>query len=235
MLGRTLCRISLFGAIFIATVALAGCGGASSPVVVKIGDERSITKAALDHWTVIEALVTYELPLRKRAPKGAVPDPPSYTNCIAYLRKLDAGRLAGVPSAAQLKSECRRQRITLRNQMLEILITSDWLTQEAASKGVKVSDAEVKRALHKKLTTAALQKYLTFGGLSEAEEVFLLKRTMLGNTLREAVERPEHSRAQRQQAFIAFYQGLQRKWTAQTTCRPGYVVSQCREYRAGKT
>jgi hypothetical protein len=213
---------------------MAGCGGAGSPVVVRIG-QRSITRASLDRWTAIEAAVTYEAYPRRAIPKGIIPDPPSYENCIAYSKKH-----ASLPVASAMQStpvelgrQCQEKHHVLQNQILEILITSYWLTSEAASIGVSVSYAEAKRVLDEKFVTqAALHRFLTLTGEREADEEFLLKRTMLANKLLAALEKPAGSRSGRTQAVAAFYTALTKKWTARTDCRPGYVVVQCRQHHA---
>jgi hypothetical protein len=223
--------------VFLVAGCTAGCAEAtSSPVVVKIDGGRSITKAALDRWTTIEAIIVHEPNPRQRAPKGVIPDPPSYASCVAYLRKSAPKPVAGAraPSTSQLVSECHKQHTALQGQILEILITSDWLTKEGARLGVKVSYAEAKHVLDAKFTKPALRKFLMLTGEREADEEFLLKRTMLSNKLLTALEKPNLPGAQRQQAVTAFYQGVTSRWTARTDCRRGYVVPECRQYQAPK-
>jgi hypothetical protein len=235
---RLLLGVALLAGVFlVAAAAIVGCaGGASSAVVAKIGEDTLITKATVDRWTAIEAVVAHEANPRQRAPKGVIPDPPDYANCIAYLRQSGSKPAAGPePRSSQLKSECSKQRTTLRDDILEILITGHWLAMEAASLGIKVSHADVKHSLIQKFATkAALDRFLMLTGESEADEEFLLKRRLLSIRILAKLERPGLSSTQRRQAFVAFYQGLARRWTARTDCRPGYVVSECRQYRAAK-
>ncbi len=231
-------RVAWLWGVLVAVVSVAGCdAAASSPVVVRIGGSYSLTKAALDRWTAIEAVVVYEAYPRRRVPKGVIPDPPRYTSCIAFLRATAAKPPAGqpAPSTSQLRSQCREKRSVLQRQMLEILITSHWFTVEAASKGIRVTYAEAKRVMDEKFhTRRALAKFLALTGERETDEEFLLKRTMLSNRIMKALEKPGSSGAEQQQALATFAQALVRKWTARTDCRAGYVVSQCRQFPAAK-
>jgi len=210
-------------------LGVAACGsGSGSPIVVRMGP-RTITKAALDRWTAIEAVVTYEAYPRGPVPKGIIPDPPNYTNCVAYLQGI-APRSSLMPNA-QLKQRCQAERSVLQNQMLEILITSYWLKSEAASKGLNVSYAEAKRVLNEKFgTKAARDRFLALTGEREADEEFLLKRTMLANKLLAVVEGSANSPSDRRQAAARFYSELTKRWARRTDCRVGYVVAQCRQH-----
>jgi len=219
----------LFGLLLIAA-QLVGCGHGASPVVVQIGD-TAITKAAVNRWTAIEAAVTYDPNPRKPVPKGAIPDPPGYEGCIAYSRTTSTA--GGKLRTTQLRRECRNQYSVLQHQILEILITTNWLTTEGARVGIRVTDAEARRVLHEKFKTkAAVQRFLTFTGEKEDDEVFLLKRTMLADRMAASFRGQGRSSAQAEKAQIAFFTQLVKKWTAKTSCRAGYVVSQCRQYDA---
>lgn len=218
---------ALVGLVLIAC-QLMSCGGTASPVVVRVGSS-TITKAALERWTAIEAAVVYNPNPTRPVPRGAIPDPPSYASCISYLRSTAAKSTSG-----ELERMCRNEYTVLQHQILEILITTKWLTAEAAARGIHVNDAEARQVVHEKFRTkAALRRFLTLTGEREADEVFLLKRTMLANRMSGSFARPGARPAQAQAAQAAFFMQLVRKWTALTSCSPGYVISQCRQYHAG--
>ena len=77
---------SALGAIAVAVACLSGCGGGSSGEIVARVEGSSISKAMLDHWIPIEAVLTYELYPRKPVPNGVVPVPPNYTGMHCLLR-----------------------------------------------------------------------------------------------------------------------------------------------------
>jgi hypothetical protein len=75
------------------------------------------------------------------APQHLVPDPPRYARCVAHRKaRIQASRPA-------LKQECERAYRTLSAQVLDFLITSDWLTSEATDEGMGVTDREIRQRL----------------------------------------------------------------------------------------
>lgn len=112
-------------------VGLSACGaGARDPVVVRVGT-TAITKRSLTHWMSV------------LSPEHLVPDPPSYTACIAYEKTL-VSQGTGV-----LREECSRQYQTLEARALDYLISSQWLISEAGNLGLRASDPEVERLREK--------------------------------------------------------------------------------------
>lgn len=109
--------------VALATIlALAGCGGgAPDGVAVRVGDS-TITKETVDRWMSV------------MAPEHFVPDPPRFAACIAR-------QVAFSPQsiAAAIKQECRQQYQALKHRALSALISSQWLIDEAAALGLKVS------------------------------------------------------------------------------------------------
>jgi hypothetical protein len=222
-------RFICLSVLLLAAIQLTSCGGnGGSAVVVKIGD-TTITKAALERWTNIEAVVTYNPDPQQPVPKGAIPHPPHFTSCISFLRAT-APRSGARVSTGQLESACRNQYKVLRNQILEILITTRWLTSEAKARGLEVTAAEVRRVVHKKFKTpVALRRFLEYTGEKDDDEVFLLKRTMQANRFTAWFKKPGVSPAQAEKAQIAFFSQTVKRWTARTSCSKGYVVTQCRQ------
>jgi foldase protein PrsA len=126
-------RLICAGATLLVIVAgLIGCGaagGEQTRVVARVGDS-SITTTALSHW------------MRVLAPQHIVPQPPLYSACVARLKQLARGAATG-----RLEDQCRNQRRALTAQALGLLISTDWLTGEAALRGVGVSKGEIERRL----------------------------------------------------------------------------------------
>jgi hypothetical protein len=215
----------------LATVfALSACGGApSGSVAVRIGGD-SITKAALAHWTTVEAIRSFNNSPSQAPPSGVVPDPPHYRACIAYLAKT-------VPStsAAQLRSQCQQRYTLLRDRVLGILITYDWLKDEAAHQDITVGEAQVTGMLDSEFPTrTSLHTFLSLTDETESEQRLVVKRTLLDAALLRSVEGrlPKDATAvQKERAEIEAFRALTRKWTSLTSCSPGYVVPQCKEYK----
>lgn len=114
-----------------ATCGLLACGGGGEreAVVIRAGAGQ-ITNASIAHWMSV------------MSPQHILPIPPHYTACVANQRKIK--RQA---TTAELHQICLLQYVATRRQALAFLITSSWLTGEAADEGVKVSGNEVKRRL----------------------------------------------------------------------------------------
>lgn len=111
-----------------AACALCACGaGARDPVVVRVG-ESAITRATVSHWMTL------------MAPERFVPDPPRFSACIAHQQALAPNAVS-----ADLKEECSQQYRALEQKVLGFLISSRWLTGEAAEENVAASAQQVRR------------------------------------------------------------------------------------------
>jgi hypothetical protein len=222
-------------------VGLIACGsGASGDAVVQVG-ESSISKATVDHWTRIEGALTYRTTPKQPVPNGVVPDPPSYTVCIAYL-EATARPAKGQPkpTVAQLRSQCQQKDGVLRKKALGILILFDWLNEELADRGGKVTDKEVQQQLsifkHQEFPTEAdFYKYLASTGMSVSDMLLLMKNGVLGTKLQQKVVAKGLTAQQQGQAFAKFATEFKKKWTAKTSCRPGYVVPGCKQYKGSES
>ncbi len=222
--------------VFIASLGLIGCGATSDPVARV--DDHAITKATLERWTAIEAVLAYETDPTRPVPKGVVPDPPTYINCIAYL-KAPRGLGLGHPdqTAAQLKKQCGERRRMLQRHVLDILLVYYWLRGEAAEKGVKLTRAKIRAGLDRAFPNpAAYRRHLSLTGKTPADERMILEKNLLDTKLLDLVKadfgrRQVTSQQQREQAFIGAARAFTKKWMARTTCSTGYIVPECKEYK----
>jgi hypothetical protein len=220
-------------AVLSALVCAAGCGGSSQEFVATVGADH-ISRATLERWTRIEAIVAHEtIPTRPPA-SGVVPDPPDYAKCVAYLRRAHTSS-ATRTGTALLKSQCASSQKTLRDTALQILITYHSLRSEAKEQGVAVSHSEVMQFIRRQLPThVAFARFLRFTGerVSDAE---LLARRALLSTKVEAQAGTGLSGQRKLDAEAKFAIGFAAKWSARTSCRPGYVIEQCREFKAARS
>jgi DNA-directed RNA polymerase subunit F len=104
------------------------------------------------------------------APEHVLPDPPRYSACIAHQEALDPQTVG-----AELKEECARQHQALRGRALSFLISSAWLIEEAAGRGLLPSAREVHRRLGETDkesspgTSGADREFAAKAALAEAE------------------------------------------------------------------
>jgi foldase protein PrsA len=166
---------------------IAGCGSdVPSNGVAKIGDSV-ITKDQFNHWLDAAAHGS-------AAPgsKVVVPDPPSFTKCVANQAKQPVPKGAKKPTNAQLKTQCKQQYDALKQQVMQFLVSAEWIQQEAQKQNVKVSDKEVQKqfADQKKQSfqkEADYKKFLANSGMTEADLIFRVKLDVISNSVRTKV------------------------------------------------
>ena len=224
---------------------LAACGSAThhaktvahreapwGDVVVRMGAD-TITAPALERWIRLEAILTHEYDPRHPLPAGIVPVPPAYTACISYLAAIaKREHVTPAPTPAKLKAQCAEQHKHLQEHTLEILITDYWFAKEAAAKGLTVSTAEVQRTLKREFPTPAkLQAFLKITGAPASYERFLVLSGLFEGKLHEYTWGAHGQTAELRDAAIEKLRNeLLAKWPSQTSCRPGYVIWQCKQY-----
>src|SRR3954447_14347008 len=135
MMKTKLCTLAL-GAFFVPAAIFAGCGGVPGDAVATV-DGASIEKSDFDHWMTVAAKAGGQS-------GAAAPKPPAYTECVKEKRKPTRPPAKGEPKVtdAQLKSQCKQEYNSLRDQVLQLLISFKWIEGEAKAKGIKVSDKE---------------------------------------------------------------------------------------------
>src|SRR3954453_864148 len=178
-----LCACALIGV----SATVAACGGVPGNAVATV-DGEAIDKADFTHWMSIAAKTSGQ-------PGNAVPDPQNaYKGCIAAKRKATPTPAKGQPKVtdAQLKTQCVTEYKTLRDQVLQLLISFKWIQGEADSMGVKVTDADVKKSFdqQKKQSfpkAADYQKFLKTSGQSESDIKQPVKLDLLSNKIRDKV------------------------------------------------
>ena len=121
------------------------------------------------------------------------------------------------------------------HEALAFLITSEWVLGEAAARKLSVSEAEVKRRLEQTEKQSfpkagSLAKFLATSGETEADLLARVRVEQLQSRIVAQIDAGK-SAAQRQAVLSAFEKAFQRHWKAYTTCKPGYVMEDCVEYR----
>jgi foldase protein PrsA len=170
-----------------AAALIAGCGN-SLPAngVAKVGDSV-ITKEQFNHWLGAAA--------HGSAAPGStvvVPDAPSFTKCVASQAKQPVPKGAKAPTTAQLTTQCKQRYDALKQQVMQFLISSEWIQQEAQKQGVKVSDAVVQKQFQdqKKQSfqkDADYQRFLQSSGMTETDLLFRVKLDVISNDVRNKI------------------------------------------------
>ena len=176
------------GAVLFALVGLSACGGIPGDAVVSV-DGKSITKDTFNHWMNVASASSSA----SVGSKPVVPEPPSYTACIAHGEtQAKATKGAKTPSSKELKSQCETQYKSLQGEVLGFLISSSWVLGEAGSLGVKVSDKEVTKQFEKIKTqqfpkAAEFQKFLTTSGQTVSDLLLRVKLNLLSSKIQQKI------------------------------------------------
>lgn len=188
---RLIASVSLAG---ICAVAASGCGGDDVPsdAVARVGD-TVITKQQFDHW--------YASAAKGQAQQGGpavAPDPPSYTKCVAALKEAQPKPAKGQPAPkdSDLKKQCKQSYDQLKQQVMQFLIQSQWVQQEAADQDVKVNSKEVQTLFTDQKKQAFpkekdYQKFLKTSGATEQDILFRIKLDALQNKLTAKIQKDQ--------------------------------------------
>jgi foldase protein PrsA len=185
---RALAGVSVAG---VCALVAAGCGGDDVPsdAVAKVGN-TVITQDQFDRW--------YQNAAKSQAQAGGpaiVPDAPTFTKCVAQL-KSQAPESGEAPKDAALKKQCEDNYDQLKQQVMQFLIQSQWVQQEAEEQGVEVKDAEVQRLFEDQKAQAFpkekdYKKFLASSGATEEDIVFRVKLDALQGKLAEKVQKDQ--------------------------------------------
>lgn len=158
---------------------------------------------------------------------------------MAYLAS-HAGNVARKADVTQLKSACAEKERNLRSQTLRLLITLEWLGDEADRRGIRVSDAEIQRTTK----GAYRQRHLRLreAGASPADQQFYIGSELLGMKLRRRTL-PIYARlhAQTRSGIVEtaqmaaevdaelqrFANALTTRWAHMTRCASAYAIPEC--------
>jgi hypothetical protein len=203
---------------------------AAHAVVAQVVGATPITGASYDHWLAVGE-ATVEMPKRTGPlPKPVHYEPPFFTACIVHLRPTAAGA-----STSELRSKCRKTYEGIQERILNFLITGYWLRREASEHRVTVSPAEVRKRFeevrHAHYTTASFRRLREASRQTVADLEFAVETQMLSAKLLEVFTKAHPHERSEQATIAAFNKSIRRTWMPQTSCEPGYVVADCKQYK----
>jgi foldase protein PrsA len=181
--------ISLLAAAAVLPVAIAGCGNdVPSGAVAKV-DDAVIKKEDFDHWLQAAA--------QGQQPPGAggqvvLPDPPDFTECVDAKKKQPLPPGAPKPSDADLKTLCQQEFDSLKQQVMQFLISAEWIQQEADARDIEVSDEEVQKQFEDQKNQSFpnekdYQQFLKTSGQTEEDLLFRVKLDVLSTKVRDEI------------------------------------------------
>jgi foldase protein PrsA len=202
---KTLRIAAPFAVVATAALVAAGCGDSvPSNGVAKVGD-TVITKAEFNHWL---AAAAHQQAAAAPGQPVVVPDPPSFTNCVAAKSKQPVPKGTPKPRPADLKSQCQQEYAGLRDQTMQFLISAQWLLKEADKRNIKISDAEVNKNFEDQKKQSFpketdYQAFLKSSGRTEADLKFQVKLSLLTNQIQQKVTQGKGNVSQ--QEVTAYY------------------------------
>ncbi len=181
-------RLVLTLCVLGATIAVvAGCGDAVPGNAVASVDGNEIKKDDFNHWMAVAAKSTGQ-------PNATVPDSPEFTKCVAAKRKTLPKPAKGQPETTdkQLKDQCKQEYDALRDQVMQLLTRFQWIDGEAEERGIKITDAEVKKSFDEQKKQAFpkdadYQKFLKQNGQSEDDILQRVRLDLLSNKIRDQI------------------------------------------------
>ena len=182
-------------ALAIPVLALSACGGDNVPgnAVAKVDDEL-IKTDTFNHWMRIAAISAQGPAQGSATPKPKIPQPPEFTACVADKKKTSPKPAKGQPAPkdSDFKAQCKQEYEGLRDQVMQLLIQNEWVSNEAEQQGVKVSEADVKKAFEQQKKQsfpkkADYEKFLKTSGFTEQDVLFRVRLEQISNKLREKI------------------------------------------------
>jgi foldase protein PrsA len=174
---KTLRSIPALGAFFVlVALAVSACGSGIPGNSVADVAGNPISARAFDHWMYVAA--------KGQASESAgqpviVPtDPPDFTKCIAQVRvQIPALKKT---TDKEIRADCKQLFTSLSSQVMDFLVKAYWYQADAHRIGIKVTDAQVQKALATAKagqfkTSAEFQAFLTSSGQTLSDILFRVR------------------------------------------------------------
>jgi foldase protein PrsA len=185
-----------------AAVGLAACGGIPGDALVSVGG-TPITKTAFNHWMEVAAQGASPTTNKEKVP---VPEPPEYKTCIAHQESAAAIAAKGKATSnpALYKSQCEQQYKAYVQEVLDFLISAQWVLSEASEQGISASESEIKKqfeTLKKEefQKESAYESFLSHTGETEADLLARVKLQVLARKIQEKVTKDAKKKPDKQE------------------------------------
>src|SRR5215210_1698277 len=123
-------------ALVLPAVAATGCGSSVPAGAVANVDGEVIEKRDFDRW--LNAAARSQQAQPGAAPSQvAVPDPPEFRKCAAARLRQPTQRGTRKPNEQQARDLCRQEYGVLREQVMQFLISAQWIEAEAEERDIE--------------------------------------------------------------------------------------------------
>jgi foldase protein PrsA len=170
-------------------LSLAACGNDVPPNSVAKVDDSVIKRSEFDHWLGAAAKGQQQVPGQ---PAAAVPDPPDYEKCVATKQKQPVAKGAEKPTAADSKAECKQQYDALKGQVMQFLVSANWIELEAEERGIEATDKTVRTQFQQQKKQSftddkQYRQFLKASGQTEQDLLFRVELDYLSNEIRKKI------------------------------------------------
>jgi hypothetical protein len=225
-IGWLLAQVATVGCL---AAGMLSCGGGTD-TVIRVS-HSSISKADINHWMKVLVAGDYRGELGKPAPAGLVSDPPDYRACIKAGNSLV--RTRNTQGTATL---CRQLHEAAKKQAVAFLTDALWHIEDAKEHGEAVTAREIARRFRllqerERPGPGAMEHYLAEVHRTIADEYYLLKRNILTEKALVRLQREGLHLSGNKLAIARVTNEWLAKWTARTSCQPGYVTQQCKQFK----
>ncbi len=178
-------------ALVVLAVAATGCGSSVPGGAVANVDGEVIEKRDFERW--LNAAARSQQAQPGAAPSQvAVPDPPEFRKCAAARLRQPTQRGARKPNEQQARDLCRQEYGVLRDQVMQFLISAQWIEAEAEERDIEASAGEVNRMFDEQKrqsfpSDAEYRQFLQASGQTEADLKFRVRLDVLSNKVREQI------------------------------------------------
>ncbi len=178
-------------ALGLLSLAATGCGGNVPAGAVANVDGEVIEKRDFDRW--LNAAARSQQAQPGAAPtQVALPDPPEFRKCAAARIRQPAPKGTPKPNEQQARDLCRQEYGLLRDQVMQFLISSEWIEAEADERGIEATDREVDRTFEDQKrqsfpSDVEYRQFLQASGQTEADLKFRVRLDVLSNKVREEI------------------------------------------------
>lgn len=205
----------------------------ASQVVARVGTV-AVTRGQVNHWMgTLAGQDYYDVSHQQTVPDGLVSDPPNVGRCAASLEAaVAAGRASGESpeSGSALLAKCRQLAEALKLQATAFLTATQLAIGFAEEEGARATEGEVKQSLD----ATVMREY---GSEAKYDRYLAARRTSLSDALLEArlalLGRKVLAKLDTPVGRTHYAQGLER-WVTRVSCKPGYVVENCLQYKGEK-
>jgi hypothetical protein len=238
--SRTLSALPL-GIVLALALLLSGCGSSDSVTHIA-GSSATISKPMLDHWMRAVVGTDFRVSTGAKGPPGLASEPADYGGCVAASKKVVARTPTGKLKLTdgQIMQKCHELYRAIRNQAMSYLLSAEWTMLEAKELHVSLSDAE----LHKEFlrwraatykTDAKFQAYMKERQLVLSDVLYQLKRNILVTRLLPTFQAQVKRAGGGERVYAKLALERYHNLIAKTSCKAGYVMEDCKEYRAPAT